>query len=76
MPQGELTLAQNYQTFSGTLRAADGTFPVRGKLRGAEIFFGNQKSQYTGRVDGDVIDGIVRSAGVDQKFHAKRLALP
>ena len=75
-PLGELRLTQNYQTFSGTLREADGTFPVRGKLRGAEIFFGNQKSQYTGRVDGDVIDGIVRSAGVDQKFHAKRLALP
>jgi len=74
MPQGELTLAQNYQTFSGTLRAADGTFPVRGKLRGAEIFFGNQKSQYTGRVDGDVIEGIARTAGVDHKFRAQRLA--
>ena len=74
MPQGELRLAQNYQTFSGTLREADGTFPVRGKLRGAEIFFGNQKSQYTGHVDGDVIDGIARSAGVDHKFHAQRLA--
>ena len=74
MPQGELTLAQNYQTFSGTLREADGTFPVRGKLRGAEIFFGNQKSQYTGRVERDAIDGIARSAGVDHKFHAKRLA--
>ena len=73
MPQGELTLAQNYQTFSGTLRAADGTFPVRGKLRGAEIFFGNQKSQYTGRVDGDVIEGIARTAGVDHKFRAQRL---
>jgi hypothetical protein len=73
MPQGELTLAQNYQTFSGTLRQAEGTFPVRGKLRGAEIFFGNQKSQYTGRVEGDVIDGIARSAGVDHKFRAKRL---
>ncbi len=73
MPQGELTLAQNYQTFSGTLREADGTFPVRGKLRGAEIFFGNQKSQYTGRVARDVIDGIARSSGVDHKFHAKRL---
>ena len=73
MPKGELTLAQNYQTFSGTLRETDGTFPVRGKLRGAEIFFGNQKNQYTGRVEGDVIDGIARSAGVDHKFRAKRL---
>ena len=74
MPQGELTLAQNYQTFSGTLREVDGTFPVRGKLRGAEMAFGNQKSQYTGRVERDAIDGIARSAGVDHKFHAKRLA--
>jgi hypothetical protein len=42
-------------------------------LRGAEIFFGNQKSQYTGRVDGDVIEGISRTAGVDHKFRANRL---
>jgi precorrin-6B methylase 2 len=75
MSDGDLTLAQTYQTFSGTLRQAGATSsPVRGKLRGAEIFFASQKSQYTGRVDGDVIEGIARSAGVDHKFRATRVA--
>jgi SAM-dependent methyltransferase len=74
LPQGELILRQTYQTFAGTLRNAGNVSAVRGKLRGAEVFFGTRETQYTGRVDGDVIDGIARSAGVDSKFRATRIS--
>ena len=73
LPQGELLLTQTYQTFSGTVRNGDKTLALRGKLRGAEIFFGTREAQYTGRVSGDVIDGFARSAGVDSRFRATRL---
>jgi SAM-dependent methyltransferase len=73
MPQGELTLKQTYQTFSGTLGKAGNSSAVRGRLRGAEIFFGSKETRFTGRVDGNVIDGIARTAGVDSKFRATRI---
>jgi hypothetical protein len=74
LPQGEMVLQQVYQTFSGTISKAGGSSSLRGKLRGAEIFFGDRETRYTGRVEGDVIDGIARSAGVDSKFRATRIS--
>lgn len=71
---GELTLRQTYQTFSGALRTGGSNLTIRGRLRGAEIFFADKETQFTGRVDGDVIEGIARSAGVDRKFRATRAA--
>jgi SAM-dependent methyltransferase len=73
MPQGEMMLKQTYQNFSGTLGKAGSTSAVRGRLRGAEIFFGGKETQFTGRVDGNVIEGIARTAGVDSKFRATRI---
>ena len=73
LPQGELTLKQTYQTFSGTLKDAHGAAPVAGRMRGQEIFFGSRETQFTGRVDGGVIDGIARIKGRDAKFRATRV---
>jgi hypothetical protein len=36
-PQGELTLEQQYQMLTGTLRTKTGTIPVRGKVMGEEV---------------------------------------
>lgn len=74
MPQGELTLRQAYQSFSGSLKSPDGNkTPVAGRLRGDQINFRAGKTQFTGRVDGETIDGFARTAGVDSKFRAKLL---
>jgi len=73
LPEGELALKQTYQTFSGSLKNAEGTTPVSGRLHGDEINFRGGKTQYTGRVDGNVIEGIARTAGVDSKFRASRV---
>jgi SAM-dependent methyltransferase len=72
MPEGELTLKQVYQSFSGTLKSANGTAPIAGRLRGDQINFRAGKTQFTGRVDGNVIEGFARTAGVDSKFRATR----
>jgi len=54
LPQGTLTLKQQFQMISGTL----GSTPIsEGRLRGDEIEFTAGKVKYTGRVDGKSITG-------------------
>ena len=56
LPQGELTLKQEYQMVSGTL----GTTPIsEGKLRGSDITFKAGDALYTGRVSGNSMEGTV-----------------
>ena len=73
LPQGELSLRQVFQSFSGTLKNGTASVPVAGRLRGDQINFRAGKTQFTGRVDGNVIDGFARTAGVDSKFRATRV---
>jgi hypothetical protein len=54
MPQGELTLKQNFQMLSGTL----GSNAIsNAKMRGSEITFTAGGTQYTGRVNGNSMQG-------------------
>jgi hypothetical protein len=54
LPQGELTLKQEFQNLSGTL---GGTPIADGKLRGEEITFTAGGQRYTGKVNGNTITG-------------------
>jgi hypothetical protein len=60
MPQGALTLTQNFQMVSGTLGA---TAIADGRLRGDEITFKVGNSTYTGRVEGNAMRGSVSGGG-------------
>ncbi|MGH7854575.1 MAG: class I SAM-dependent methyltransferase [Candidatus Binatia bacterium] len=74
MAYGDLTLKQTYQTFSGALKGNNGsTTSIAGRLRGENIFFNIGKTQFTGRVAGNVIEGIERTAGKDTQFRATRI---
>jgi len=68
LPQGKLEIRQYYQSFSGTLKNASGTIPVAGRLRGEQIFFKAGPTDFVGKVDGAVMEGFARTAGVDSKF--------
>lgn len=68
LPQGELVIKQNYQSFSGTLTSGNGAVPIAGRLRGDQIAFSAGDTQYTGKVDGAVMEGFTRKSGVDSKF--------
>jgi len=74
LPPGELTIQQTYQTFSGTLESERGALPVTGRLRGDQIAFGAGGSRFTGTVNGNTIEGFARTAGVDSRFRATRIA--
>ena len=54
MPQGELTLKQQFQMLTGTL----GSNPIsNARMRGSDITFTAGGTQYTGRVNGSTIQG-------------------
>jgi hypothetical protein len=64
LPQGELTLTQTFQMVSGTLRSGNVSTPItNGKLNGDQISFTAGGNQYTGYVNGNVMEGNVGSGG-------------
>jgi SAM-dependent methyltransferase len=69
MPQGPLTLKQDFQTLSGTLGSAAIESP---KIRGEELSFTAGGAQYSGKVSGDSITGTVKTNGKDTPWTAKR----
>jgi hypothetical protein len=72
LPQGRLTLKQTFQTISGTIRSGNVSTPItNGRLRGDQISFTAGGAQYTGRVNGNVIEGTVKG-GTDSNWRATR----
>jgi precorrin-6B methylase 2 len=62
LPQGDLTLKQQYQMVSGTLKSGNTNAQVSdGKLRGDQLTFSAGGVQYTGRVNGTTIMGTTGS---------------
>ena len=72
LPQGELALKQTFQMISGTLRSGNVSTPItNGRLRGDQISFTAGGAQYTGRVNGNAMEGTVKGGG-DSKWRATR----
>ncbi len=64
LPQGELTLKQTFQMVSGTLKNGSNTQSItNGKLNADQISFTAGGTDYTGRVNGNVMEGSTKSGG-------------
>jgi hypothetical protein len=73
LPQGELTLTQSFQTFSGTLKSGSRSIAVLdGKLSGDLIRFSVDDASYSGRVSGDTMQGNITSGGSTTPWNATR----
>jgi hypothetical protein len=73
--QGELSLVQNFQTFTGTLHSGGNSVSItNGKLRGDQLTFTAGSTEYTGRVNGASIDGTMRGASAGP-WHATRTSV-
>jgi hypothetical protein len=73
LSQGELRLKQEYQLLSGTLTSGGNAIPVLyGKLRGDRISFTAGGTRYSGRVNGNAIEGAVDSGGTESRWKAIR----
>jgi SAM-dependent methyltransferase len=55
-PQGELTLKQQFQMLSGTLRADNLDLALKGKVRGDEVTFTAGGRTYSGKVNGKQLE--------------------
>ena len=76
MPQGELALKQTFQMVSGTLKTGGNTMAIsNGRLRGEQLSFAAGGSQYTGRVNGNTIEGSVKG-GSPGSWSARRGGKP
>jgi hypothetical protein len=72
-PQGELTLKQEFQKFSGSLKNNGKTVPISdGQLNGAQISFSAGNAKYTGSVNGNSMEGSVVSSGNTSTWNATR----
>lgn len=59
---GTLSLKQQFQNFTGMVKAGDTATPVTGgRLNGNELTFTAVGTAYTGKVNGDTIEGTTRS---------------
>jgi SAM-dependent methyltransferase len=71
LPQGELAIKQSYQKFTGTLTESGRVTAITdGKLNGDEITFTAGNFKYSGRVNGDRIEGTSTPGGA---FSATRV---
>jgi SAM-dependent methyltransferase len=61
--QAELTITQNVQKIAGTLAEGGASAPIENaQLRGDQITFRANGAEYTGRVNGDTIEGTMKGA--------------
>lgn len=71
--QGEVSFQQQFQMVSGTVNAGEVNASVEGRLRGDSISFTAGGAEYTGRVNGNTIEGTVKSAGNTAGWTATRV---
>jgi SAM-dependent methyltransferase len=75
LPQGELTLRQNYQMISGDLNSGANRISIAdGRLSGDRISFRIGDAHYTGRVIGAAMEGTFKSGKNNAKWSASRAA--
>jgi SAM-dependent methyltransferase len=70
--KSQLTLKQDFQVVTGTLETGGKSVPVEGRLRGADLTFTAGATQYSGRVNGDSIEGTSKAGGAETKWKATR----
>ena len=73
LADGELKLEQSFQMLSGTLKSGSSAAPLTaGKLAGNQIAFKAGGTEYTGQVNGDVMEGTSKAGGKEASWRATR----
>ena len=56
VPAGEVTLKQEYQMLTGSLRSGGATYALQGKVTGEDISFTAGGKKYAGRLNGRTLE--------------------
>lgn len=71
--EGDLSLKQEYQMLSGTLKNGNvSAIVINGKMAGDQITFTAGNTQYTGKVNGNSIEGVAKTGDKETKWQATR----
>ena len=74
LSEGELTFRQKFQRLSGTFKSGSNTVVIKnGQLSGDLISFSIGDANYTGRVNGDTMEGIYESGGITTKWKTTKV---
>jgi len=72
--EGEITFTQRFQRFSGTFKSGSNNVAIKnGQLSGDLISFSIGDANYTGRVNGDTMEGVYESGGVTSKWKTAKV---
>ena len=72
LPEGELTIKQDFQMITGTLTAAGKSTPIKGRMSGDQITFKAGDAEYRGRVGSDGIKGTIKARSGAGEWSATR----
>jgi len=72
LAEGEMTLEQHFQVLTGTIRNGNQSTSVAGKLLGERINLSGPGLEYSGRVNGNSMEGTVRKDGNTSTWKATR----
>lgn len=72
MPDGELTISQKFQNFTGTITSGEKSTEITGKLAGDVISFKAGDATYSGHVNGDTISGTIEVNTTSARWNATR----
>jgi precorrin-6B methylase 2 len=74
LSEGELTITQRFQMFSGTFKSCSNTVAIKnGRLSGNLISFSIGDANYTGRVNGETMEGVYESGGMITKWKTTKV---
>ena len=74
LPEGELTIKQNFQMITGTLRTAGKSTAIKGRMSGDQITFKAGDAEYRGRVSAEGIKGTVKARSGTGEWSATRVS--
>jgi precorrin-6B methylase 2 len=72
LPEAELTIKQNFQMITGTLKAAGKSTAIKGRMSGDQITFKAGNAEYRGRVAADVMKGTFKAGSGSGEWSATR----
>jgi hypothetical protein len=70
--QGEVEFKQAFQQVAGNVRTRNGPVALNGRLRGDQLTFKAAGVEYSGRVNGNTIEGTAKAGGKTEPWKATR----
>jgi len=70
--QGDVTFKQSFQKVAGNVKASNGSVAVNGKLRGDQLTFTAGGTEFSGKVNGNTIEGTMKADGKTTPWKATK----